>query len=215
MKKEIFRKSFIEKLDKNFPKQSKYFEFQLEIFCEFNTIIFEINKCVILELNRATITLTNNLLERLLKLALINNEIGTGSIELEKWNEVFEEPNRKYNSIKLGNSIELCKKFELITQREKDYLFDIVRVLLRNGFSHSDSSEILKNLPDESVMHKGSLINPNAESKEVKINQKIIPTFQALQMEEFAKINAKPYFEFVFELIFKIEKRLIEKNKSI
>ena len=214
MEKEIFRKSFIEKLDKNFPQQSKYFEFQLKIFCEFNTLIFEINKCVILELNRATITLTNNLLERLLKLALINNETGIGSIKFEKWNEVFEEPNRKYNSIKLGNSIELCKKFELITQGEKDYLFNIVRVLLRNGFSHSDSSEILKDLPDESVMFEGSFTNPNAELKEVKINQKIMPTFQALQMEEFAKTNAKPYFEFVFDLIFKIEQRLIEKNKN-
>jgi hypothetical protein len=213
MEKEIFRKDFIEKLDKNFPQQSKYFEFQLQIFCEFNTLIFEINKCVILELSRATITLTNNLLERLLKLSLINNETGIGPIEIETWNEVFEEPNKKYNSISLANSIELCRKFELITKEEKDYLFTIVRELLRNGFSHSDSSKILKDLPDESVMFKTNLKNPEMELKEVKINQKIMPAFQAFQMENFAKISAKPYFEYVFDLIFRIEQRLIEKHK--
>ncbi|MBX2966821.1 MAG: hypothetical protein KF845_11795 [Cyclobacteriaceae bacterium] len=213
MEKGVFEKSFIEKLDKNFPELSKYFEFNLEIFCEFNTLIFEINKCLILEFHRATITLTNNLLERLLKLALINNETGIGPIPIEKWNEVFKEPNRKYGSIPLGNSIEKCKKLGLLSEQEKHFLFNIIRELMRNGFSHADSSKILADLPDNSPMFQGSLTNPNADLKEVGINQKIIPTFQALQMENFAKENAKDYFDFVFHLIFRIEERLKEKQK--
>lgn len=83
MNKEVFEKNFIEKLNKNFPELSKYFDFNLEIFCEFNTQIFEINKCLLLEFYRAAITLTNNLLERLLKLALINNETGIEPIPIE------------------------------------------------------------------------------------------------------------------------------------
>ncbi|PTX61697.1 hypothetical protein C8N46_104341 [Kordia periserrulae] len=213
MEKDIFEKSFIEKLDKNFLELNKYFEFSLEIFCEFNTLIFEINKCLILEFHRATITLTNNLLERLLKLALINNETGIVPIPIEKWNQVFEEPNRKYGSIPLGNSIEKCKKLGLLSDQEKHFLFNIIRELMRNGFSHADSSKILANLPDNSPMFQGSLTNPNADLKEVGINQKIIPTFQALQMESFAKENAKDYFDFVFHLIFRIEERLKEKQK--
>lgn len=213
MEKEIFEKSFIEKLNKNFPDLAKYFDFNLEIFCEFNTLIFEINKCLILEFHRASITLTNNLLERLLKLALINNSIGIRSIPIEQWNDVFNEPNRKYSSISLGNSIEMCKKNGLLSENEKTFLFDIIRELMRNGFSHADSSKILSDLPDESKMYQGSLTNPNEELKEVSVNQKVIPTFQAIQMEYFAEENAKPYFDFIFNLIFRIEKRLIEKLK--
>lgn len=214
MEKKVFRESFIKKLDENFPAQSKYFEFNLHVFCEFNTLIFEINKCIILELNRATITLTNHLLERLLKLALIKNETGIDPIPIENWNEIFEEPNRKYNSIPLGNSIELCKKFELITDIEKEYLFTTIRELMRNGFSHSDSSKILKDLPDDSVMYEGDISNPEKELKEVKINQKIMPVFQALQMQNFANENAKSYFDYVFDLIFRIEQRLIHKKEQ-
>lgn len=213
MNKEVFEKNFKEKLDKNFSELSKYFDFNLEVFCEFNTLIFEINKCLLLELNRASITLTNNLLERLLKPALINNEIGIGPIPIENLNDIFQEPNTKHGSIDLANSIERCKKIGLITDKEKNFLFNTIRVLMRNGFSHADSIEILSDLPNDSKMFQGSFSNPSEGLKEVSINQKIIPTFQAIQMENFANDNAKVYFDFVFHLIFQIEKRLIEKLK--
>lgn len=212
MDKEIFEKSFIEKLDKNFPELSKNFDFRFKIFSEFNTLIFELNKCLILELNRASITLTNHLLERLLKLALIYNESGFGPTPLEEWNEKFGEPTKKYNSISLGNSIELCKKKNLITDSEKNILFNTIRVLMRNGFSHADSTYILANIPDETPMYVGNLKRPNDNLKEIGVNQKIIPTFQAIQMESFAKENAKPYFHFVFDLTHKIENRIIDKK---
>lgn len=213
MNKEDFEKRFKEKIDKNFLELSKYYDFNTEVFCEFDTLIYEINNCLLLELNRAAITLTNHLLERLLKLALINNETGIGPIELEKWNEVFQEPNEKHGTSDLANTIEKCKKNELITSKEKSYLFDTIRVLMRNGFSHADSSKILEDLPDDSKMYQGSISNANGALKEINLNQKVIPTFQAIHMGNFAKNNAKIYFDFVFHLIFRIEKRLIEKLK--
>lgn len=215
MEKNKFEANFIEYLNKNFECQSKYFDFRLYIFCEFNTVIYEINKCLILELDRAAITLTNHLLERLLKLALIYNEVGIGPIDIDKWTETFEGPNKDFGDKDLGQSIERCKKFGLITDREKVYLFDIIRVLMRNGFSHADSSNILASLPDETIMYQGSFTNPNAELKEVSINQKVMPTFQAIQMEEFAKGSSKPYFDFVFNLIFNIETRLNDKFPNV
>ncbi|WP_024479784.1 hypothetical protein [Cellulophaga baltica] len=213
MNKEVFEKGFKEKMDKNFLELSKYYDFNLEVFCEFNTLIFEINNCLLIELNRAAITLTNHLLERLLKLALINNETGIGPIEFENWNKAFEEPNKKHGTSVLADSINKCRKIELISEEEKNFLFDTIRVLMRNGFSHADSSKILADLPDDSKMFQGSFSNPNDRLKEVNVNQKIIPTFQAIQMENFAKDNAKSYFDFVFHLIFRIEKRLIAKLK--
>ena len=211
MEKERFEKGFQIKIDRNYNERSSYYDFRLEIFCEFNTLIFEINNCLLLEFNRAAITLTNHLLERLLKLALINNITGIGPIQIDRLSEVFEEPNKRYGSINLGSSIEQCKKEGLITEKEKEFLFDIIRVLMRNGFSHADSSNILKDLPDESTMFEGSFDKPNETLKKVSINQKVIPTFQAMQMQNFADDNAKTYFDFVFNLIFKIEERI--KNK--
>ncbi len=212
MDKEIFEKSFIDSLNKNYPELSKYFDFKLKMFNELDTLIFEINKCLILEFHRAAITLTNYLLERLLKLALIKNEVGIDPIPIDKWNLVFESPNKKYGSINLGNSIDKCKVFEIITDDEHRILFNIIRELMRNGFSHADPGKTLAGLPDELIAFQGNLNNPG-EINEVGLNQKVIPFLQALNMETFANEASKPYFDFVFGLIFRIEKRLSEKHK--
>lgn len=121
MEKEIFEKAFIESLNKNFEVHSKFFDFKFHTFPELGSSIFEINKCLILGFYRASITLTNNVLERVLKLALIYNEVGIGPIPLENWNEIFSKPNEKYTSAKLGNTIEKCKKENLITVDEKNF----------------------------------------------------------------------------------------------
>jgi hypothetical protein len=142
---------------------------------------------------------------------LINNDTGIGPKPIEQWNSIYEVPNRKYSSIDLGNSIEKCKKLELISENEKIVLFDHIRELMRNGFSHADSTKILANLPDDSKMIQGNF--KTSEIKEVSLNQKIIPFLQELHMESFASENAKGYYDFVFRLIFQIEKRLIERQK--
>jgi hypothetical protein len=210
MEKELFEKAFKDSLDKNFPNRSKYFEFEFVVFSELGGNIFEINKCLILEFYRASITLTNNLLERLLKLALIYDEVGIKPISAELWTSAFEEPYRKYSSIPLGNSIEKCKKLNLITSNEKVYLFDTIRNLMRNGFSHADSTKILQGIPDEITMMQVSISNPT-DQKPVTVNQKKIPFIEALHVENFAKDNASKYFEYVYDLIGKIEQRIIEK----
>ncbi|MDD2388076.1 MAG: hypothetical protein PHP52_14975 [Bacteroidales bacterium] len=210
MKKEIFEKAFADGLNKNFDNYSKFFDFEFYVYPELGTIIFEINKCLILEFNRAALTLTNHLLERVLKLALIKNETGIGPIPVETWESVFSKHNKIFSSIKLGNSIEKCKNEGLITDDEKIYLFDTIRNLMRNGFSHADPSIVLDKLPDESTFFEGTFSNPT-ELKKVNLNQKIIPIFQSIQMENFANENAFPYFEYVFILIKNIDMRLKEK----
>ena len=210
MEKKVFEDDFLLKLNKNFERQSQYFDFEFYVLSELGTSIFEINKCLILEFYRASITLTNNVLERLLKLALIYNEVGIEPKPLDNWNEIFVEPNKKYGTIQLGNSIELCKKLGLLTAEEKTFLFDTIRELMRNGFSHYDTSKILENIPEETTFFSGSFSNPT-ELSEVKMNQKVIPIFQSLQVENFAKQNALFYFDYVFKLIKSIEERLKSK----
>lgn len=213
MEKELFENAFLNNLNKNFQSRSNYFDFEFYVFSELGGTVFEINKCLILEFYRASITLTNNLLERLLKLSLIYYEAGIGPKPVEVWGATFEEPNKKYSSIPLGNSIEKCRKLDLITENEKVFLFDTIRELMRNGFSHADSTKILNGIPDETTMFQGSFSNPT-EIKPVTVNQKIVPFMQAIHIENFAKENAASYFDYVYELIKKIDQRLIDRNEK-
>src|SRR5258706_3208394 len=186
MDKGIFEKAFVDSLNENFEKHSKYFDFEFYALTDLGTIIFEVNKCLILKLDKAAITLTNHLLERALKLALIFNETGVGPVPVENWTEIFSGPSKKYNINNLGSSIEQCKKAGLLTQDEKDHLFDTIRVLMRNGFSHADPSEIMKNLPDETPVFVGRLDKPG-DIQKVNLDPKVIPTFQSITMDNFAK----------------------------
>lgn len=211
MEKEIFEKAFIDGLNKNFETHSKYFDFNLYVLTDLGTVIFEINKCLMLEMNRAAITLTNFLLERGLKLALIYNEAGIGPEPVETWTETFAGPSKKYNTINLSTSIDQCKKNGLLTQNEKDHLYNTIRVLMRNGFAHADPSEIVKNIPDETPVFVGRLDSPG-EIQKVSLDQKVIPVFQSLQMDNFAKEIAPKYFDFVYNLVINIDGRLKSKE---
>lgn len=212
MEKELFEKAFHDSLNKNFNGRSKYFDFDFYVFSELGTIIFEINKCLILELHRASITLTNNLLERLPKLALIYNEAGIGPKPADQWGSIFDVPNIKYSSIALGNSIEKCRTLELITEDEKTFLFDTIRDLMRNGFAHADSTKILSGIPAETVMFQGSFSNPS-EITPITVKQIAVPFIQAIHIENFAKANAAFYFDFVCNLIKKMDQTFRKKSK--
>ena len=214
MEKEVFGKAFLDSLNKNFQTRSKYFDFNFYVFSELGGTIFEINKCLILEFHRASITLTNNLLERLLKLSLIYEEVGIGAKPVDTWSSTFEEPNKKFSVISLGSSIERCKKLNLITEHEKVFLFDTIREVMRNGFSHADSTKVLTDIPDEINLFQSSFENPK-EIKQLAVNQKAIPFIQSMHIEAFAKENASNYFDYVFELIKKIDQRLIERDSRI
>ena len=191
----------------NLDEFQKYFDYEYNVFFELKTTIVEVSHCLMLEFYKSSITLTNHLLERLLKLALIKKEVGIGAIPIDQWNMIFEEANRKYSSFALGTSIDQCRKQNIITQDERNYLFDTIREQLRNGFGHGDTSKVLCDLPDQTVVFHGSLSKPY-ELREVKLNQKIIPSMQSPLIDEFSKGNALYYFQFVFELMGSIEIRL-------
>lgn len=212
MEQKHFEKAFIDKLNTNYQSRAKYFERRFMVFCELYGTVFEINECLTLEFYRASITLTNNLLERLLKLSLIYNEVGIDSLPPEDWNSSFEGPNKAYSSCILGNSIEKCRKFDLITEDEKEFLFTNIRNLMRNGFSHADSKIFENYIPGETTMFKVVFSNPT-ELIPVTVNQKLIPFMQDLHIYNFAKNNATLYFEYVYELILNIEQRLKDRTK--
>lgn len=84
MERKIFEKHYLECLDKNHESFQKFFEYRYRVFYELTTTVFEISHCLLLGFHKAGITLTNHFLERLLKIALINNEIGIGAIPINE-----------------------------------------------------------------------------------------------------------------------------------
>jgi hypothetical protein len=214
IEKSNLEKSFVDSMNKNFERRSKFFQLQnYEQFTLLDSLVFEINKCLILEFYRASITLTNHFLERLLKIALIYDETEIGSVPIEKWDYVFNKSTEKYDVKSLANTIEQCKKCKLINESERDYLFNTIRELMRNGFSHADSSKVLIDISEQNTFFHGKL-NSSQKINPIQMNQKKIPVFQSILMENFAKVKAEPYFDYIFELSRKIEKRLILKKKS-
>lgn len=212
MEKIILEKHLEDHLDKNYDKYSNYLTKDFKVFTELNNSVEEVIKCLMLEFDKAAITLTNNLLFRLLKLSLIYNEVGSKPVPIEKWESVFAEPNLKYGTLSLDKAIELCKFQNLITSSEKEYITDSIKKLIVNGYSNADLAKIVGIASYETV----DPIGINAESPEFgydDLNQKIIPPLQSIQIENFSRGNASRYFEFVFDLICNIEVRLINKRK--
>ena len=196
-----------EALERNLSFNTKYFNYEYKVFYELEPVVHEIGKCLILKLNYAAIAVTNHLLERLLKLALIHKSVGIGPKSLQQLNSIFADPAQKYRSLSLGNSIEQCKKENLLDSEEKDFLFKFVREIMRNGFSHGDPEKVLSEMPDEKKYYH--TIPENTEWVETTLNPKLIPQLQATHMESFANENAIPYSDYIFQLMQKIESRLI------
>ncbi|MDV3837659.1 hypothetical protein CMU32_12335 [Elizabethkingia anophelis] len=211
MDNEMFKKAFLESFERKIQKRYHVFSnANYNSLTDLTSIVFEINKCIVLELYMATITLTNHFLERLLKLALIYNDVGRGTITLEKLNEVYSEPHKKYSKISLNDAINFCREFSIITTGESDFLHETIRKQVRNGFSHADPGMILKNVSKQDIFIQGSFSDPK-KNRPFKLNQTEIPFIQSILIADFAKENAEYYFDSIFDLSKKIDNRLTEK----
>lgn len=209
LNRERLAKEFNDGLNENFDNLKEYLSFYtITIFRELESNIFQNIQCLIINAYSASITLTNHILERLLKLALIQNDIGLEPIKIKNWNNTFEKTH-KYSKMVLSDTIENCHKFNLISDSQKEYLTDI-RGNLRNGFSHYDPTKILVDNEETSKIHF-----PNEkpeDSFDIEVNMKQIPVLQNYYVRKFAKENAIVYFDFVFHLIRSIEKKLQQKH---
>ena len=96
MNPQEYSEFLVNRAQTNFEKNSKYFQFESKLFTELRPLVYQINNCLILEFYIPALTATNYLLERLLKIALIYNEVKLESVELEKLNSLYDLPNKKY-----------------------------------------------------------------------------------------------------------------------
>ena len=211
--KKSFNEAFSKYFDSNFSKVEKYIDYDIQVFYELESTLIQQYKCLITESYIASITLTNHILERLLKLALIKNYVGLKPAkDMQSFATMFKEPHRLYSDKHLAHTLDHCKKEGLITQVQKDFLFDYIRETIRNGFSHSDTDKVFKEAPDESLVYHQNLTEP-INPKPMLINMKLIPDIQSVHLFDFAKDAAPKYCDYVFELMKSIEQELLKRNK--
>lgn len=209
LNRELLVKEFNDGLDKNFDSLKEYLSFYtVTIFLELKSNIFQNIQCLIVNAYSASITLTNHMLERLLKLALIQNKVGLNPIQIRNWNSTYEEPHQ-YATMDLSETIKLCHKYNLINESQEKYLTDM-RKQFRNGFSHFDPTKILIDHKETSEIHFPNE-NPQ-DSYNIEVNMKQIPVLQDYYVKKFARENALSYFDYVFHLIRSIEKELKHKH---
>lgn len=192
--KELMLNEVTEKFERNFDSKKNYYLFTTSLFCfkELETYIKENIKCLILEYYSASITLSNLILERMLKLALIQDEVGIVN-KIEDWNANYKK-GEKFHNLKLWDSIKECHKRGLIDEYQNEKL-NYYREIIRNGFSHFDTTQIFKY---EEETKKMVMQNTQKEKiVEIDINFKIIPALQTVYTNKFAVNNAEDYFDYI------------------
>jgi hypothetical protein len=165
---------------------------------EIDPLLREIRFCLILDLFQASITLTNNLLEKYLKLILIYNEHGKKQIkDASTINDLYGPATKKYNNKDLSDTINMACTKGFITKEEKKSLHEF-RDRFRNAFGHSDMDKMFKDTKIPFVLGKLSDIN-KSEIGEARLSE--VPFLQGIAQEGFAERYALEYFNFVDNMI--------------
>ena len=224
MSKEIFLKSYKEKVNRNYDQLDYYFNDRLAILSALNPVKYQIINCLMIEQNIASVTLTNHLLERMLKLALIEKEIyglkiGKDDIELKL---KLDFSYKKYDNLVLSQSIKEAYKSELINDKEKEYLYNIVRDNIRNAFSHAEMEKINKGKQESITMfsYKFGEVEEKFRNQEALAHKEIIvstkvPVLQSeIQNDKCSQI-AMPYFESIYKIAKNIDARLDLKKEFL
>ncbi len=202
---EEFKKYCIRQVDKNYSSFEGYRELNPEIFFELEVLMNENMRCLMFNAHTASITMSNHILERLLKLALIYHD------SEGKDDEVALKAHSDYDSQPLAKNIISCFEKGLISERGKQFLMQNVKNIMRNGFSHAETDKILDGFPEDVPLLEGDFSKPG-ELKSITKNRKILTTLSHIQMQSFAEQIAIQYYKYVFKLILKIESQILNKS---
>lgn len=184
---------------------------------EMDTLRHEICGCISFGLNQAAITLTNHLLESLLKYSLAY----THSLQNEKCSEAeyelvnlimqyTEEGLKKYGKETLSNNINEAHKLGLISSEESDLLHSF-RKKFRNPFGHSDKEGTFGNhsIPIiGATLHGTELVNrPEVEAEIAKM-----PIIHGVVQAQIAEIEAPSYFKKMDSFVRKLKERVFSND---
>lgn len=161
--------------------------------------------CLMIGAHTASITNTNLILERAIKLALIQFQAGK-LIDLNDNNlvEKYIESDKKYSGKNLDENIQTCQKFKILNKEEAKELKEY-KVKFRDGFSHFTPKNILKD--ENSLIH----ITDNLSQDPSFDRYLKLTTFQSIEVGQFAVNNSENHLRYVLKIVNHLQYKILEK----
>ena len=187
---------------------------------ELDPLRHEICISIMFGLCQAGITLTNHLLESLLKYTLII-KCGEKVKQTKKYVqgriitsliEKYEDCIKKYNDKSLSTTINKARKEGLISIEQKERLH-LYREIFRNAYSHSDKLKTFgkSTMPVTGVkLENGKFVIDEVGEPEIAI----FLIGQGIVQAEMAQKNAVPYFLYIDKLVREIRNELFPLDKK-
>lgn len=204
---------YTDKILNNADKIVPFQEYNFYLFSELKGLVFEITNCIMLDINQASICLTNHLLERTMKLSLIKYDMGKIKIGNPEFVNKIHSAYIKYDNLLLWETIKLAYEKEIINEGEQNLLKNL-KGKYRNPFSHANSTKILPaKLVNESFTgYKCNIeegIKNLAEGKPIPIEEISISSLTTVQeiQNSLSDCNAFDYFKKVFDIMKSIDDR--------
>lgn len=205
-------KFFKKELENTFDSAIKYkyeqykhflFEYNLFLFEDLKYNIKESVYCLIIGVHTASITNTNLILERALKLALIQYQAeNIADYSDNKIIDKYIESDKAFSSKSLDKNITKCQKLKILNAEEAKELQEY-KLKFRDGFSHFTPRHILKG--EENLTH----IEGSNNSTFNKISQLTIS--QANEVRQFAVNNAGNHLTYVLKIVNHLQYKVLEK----
>lgn len=207
-KKNELADTFEKGLKFGYEKYKKYlFESSLFLFKELEYNIKESTYCLIIGAKTASITNTNLILERALKLGLIQYEAGH-IIDFQNEDSInkYLDCDRNYSGKPLDKNIQTCLKYGILTKNEANELKDY-KLKFRDGFSHFTPKIILKG--------EKSMISIPEDKIDSKLELEFkTPTYQAAEVRQFAHNEAEEHLKYVLKIINHLQHKILEKFRQ-
>ena len=193
----MYIKLFEKKIDRNFDSLKEYQNLDAKFFFSIEKLMTENFWSLMIGNYVSSITISNHILERLLKLALIYNE------SLGEDDEKSLKAYNKYQGMALRNTITNCFNKKLISIVQKKHLEETINEMIRNGFSHSSFESVLGKSSPRIPAIMGNIYSQ--ETQKVEIDRRILVSISEMQIEQFAEKNAFEYYRYLYNLIKQFE----------
>lgn len=186
---------------------------------EMDTLRYEICGCISFGCNQAAITLTNHLLESLLKYSLSYRYSINNLTPPDKEYEVIEllmkyseKGFKKYGKKTLNSNLIEAKKVGLINEEEYNKL-QYFRSKFRNPFGHSDKEKIFDGLvqPVSGAKFEGATI---IERTPVNIEVARMPVLHGLVQAQIAELQAPLYFKEMDKIVRVVKNRVFPESEK-
>lgn len=179
------------------------FEYNLFLFRDLEYNIKESVYCLMIGAHTASITNTNLILERAIKLGIIQYQAGSlNNYNDDKIIEKYIESDRNFSGKSLDLNIQTCQKFGILNEEEAKELKDY-KLKFRDGFSHFTPKIILKG--ESSLIHVEGLKNGKHDK------YLTLPIYQAVEVRQFAINNAEKHLKYVLKIINHLQYKVLEK----